>query len=108
MAERKTFIGAVVDEIAYAFDDIRQKLVEEGWFGRTVTPAHVQEMDGPLPDVDTLNLMSEGRWPPQEVKREDLYGRDPEPPRRSFEEEWAVREPQERSAEADPERGIDR
>ena len=28
------------DAFGVAIEDVRHKLVEEGWFGRTVTPAH--------------------------------------------------------------------
>lgn len=71
------------NEIRAAFQDMRQKVVEEGWFGRVVTPAPVIEVgkDGPeaigLGDRPTVH---------------DGLGQR----RQSFEELWA---PRERSAE---------
>jgi hypothetical protein len=38
------FGKAIADEIAYAVNDIRQKVVEEPWFGRAVTPEVVSEV----------------------------------------------------------------
>lgn len=44
------------NELAYARDDIRQKLVEEPWFGKAVTPQMTQVEDrlgwGPNPDQE--------------------------------------------------------
>ena len=34
---------AIAEEIAFAVNDIRQKVVEEPWFGRAVTPELVSE-----------------------------------------------------------------
>ena len=71
-------------ELRQAFQDMRQKVIEEGWFGRVVTAAPVVEMDRALAQ-----------------ERSDFYGDDhqpfktgPEPSidhRPSFEEQWAPR-----------------
>lgn len=46
---RPPSIGAyLLGELRQAFQDIRQKVVEESWFGRVVTAAPVVEMDRPL------------------------------------------------------------
>ncbi len=37
-------------EIRSAFQDMRQKVLEEGWFGRVVTPAPVIEVGKENPD----------------------------------------------------------
>lgn len=78
-------------EAANAIQDVRQKVVEEGWFGRVVTAA-------PVIEVEKLG----------EGSSADLYGRGPaiEPPRTaSFEEQWA---PRERGVDpAGPEHGHD-
>lgn len=83
-------------ELRQAFQDIRQKAVEEGWFGRVVTAAPVVEVDRSLSG-----------------ERGGLHGDDHQPlnsdhsatseRRPSFEELWGPREPQDRS----PERGLD-
>lgn len=65
-------------EAAQAIQDVRQKVVEEGWFGRVVTAA-------PVVEVEKLG----------EASSADLYGRGPaiEPPRTAtFEELWAPRD----------------
>ncbi len=78
-------------EAAQAIQDVRQKVVEEGWFGRVVTAA-------PVIEIEKLGEMSAA----------DLYGRGPaiEPPQTaSFEELWA---PRERGVDASgPEQGHD-
>ncbi|MDQ0462956.1 hypothetical protein QO010_000704 [Caulobacter ginsengisoli] len=56
-------LAFLFDELASAIQDVRQKAVEEGWFGRTVTAA-------PVIDVERGAL---GHRP-------------------SFEEEWAPRQ----------------
>lgn len=38
---------ALADELAYAIQDIRQKVVEEPWFGRAVTPQMTTELSPP-------------------------------------------------------------
>lgn len=53
------------DELAYARDDIRQKLVEEPWFGKAVTPQMTQVEDrlgwGPLGDQEPEKDPSAGQ-----------------------------------------------
>ena len=82
------------NEIRSAFQDIRQKVVEEGWFGRVVTPAPVIEVgkDGP----DSIGLGN----PP--TIHEGLGERRP-----TFEELWAPRERDAQPADIEKERGID-
>lgn len=60
-------------EIRSAFQDMRQKVLEEGWFGRVVTPAPVIEV---------------GRESPESIGLGDGLGER----RPSFEELWAPRE----------------
>jgi hypothetical protein len=71
------------NEIRSAFQDVRQKVLEEGWFGRVVTPAPVIEVGKEGPEAIGL-----GNRP---TIHEGLGQRRP-----SFEEQWA---PRERSAE---------
>jgi hypothetical protein len=71
------------NEIRSAFQDVRQKVIEEGWFGRVVTPAPVIEVGKEGPEAIGL-----GNRP---TIHEGLGQRRP-----SFEEQWA---PRERSAE---------
>jgi len=76
MAGRGGIFDFLFQEAAHAVQDIRQKVVEEGWFGRVVTAAPVVEMEQASPA--------------------DLYGKGPaiEPPTRAcFEVQWAAREP---------------
>lgn len=82
------------NEIRSAFQDIRQKVVEEGWFGRVVTPAPVVEVgkDGP----EAIGL---GNRP---TIHEGLGERRP-----SFEELWAPRERSKDTAEIQKEHGHD-
>ena len=65
------------NELRQAFQDIRQKVVEEGWFGRVVSAAPVIEMD------------REPRSDPMPQQAEGLR----EQSGRSFDELWAPREP---------------
>ncbi|HEY1612087.1 MAG TPA: hypothetical protein VGF97_00160 [Rhizomicrobium sp.] len=80
-AKRPGLAQFLFDELRSAFQDIRQKLVEEGWFGRVVSAAPVVEMD-------------------QTHVHGDLYGDDHQPlrdshtspeHRPSFEELWGAR-----------------
>ncbi|MBI1262765.1 MAG: hypothetical protein GC184_13685 [Rhizobiales bacterium] len=87
------------NELRYALRDIRQKVVEEGWFGRIVTPT------------------GETGASPEFTKSESLYGDDHQPmqatqaeaPERrpSFEERWAVREGPEAPATLEQSHEID-
>jgi hypothetical protein len=58
-------------ELRQAFQDMRQKVIEEGWFGRVVTAAPVVEMD--RAQIEGLKQAHAERSP-------------------SFEELWAPRE----------------
>jgi hypothetical protein len=70
-------LGAFLfNELRQAFQDIRQKAVEEGWFGRVTTAKPVIEM--PFQATDPI--------PPEEDGL--LHERRP-----SFEELWAPKEP---------------
>ncbi|HTQ13467.1 MAG TPA: hypothetical protein VMH86_06285 [Rhizomicrobium sp.] len=58
-------------ELRQAFQDVRQKALEEGWFGRVVTAAPVVEMDraqieGLKPDDAGHRPSFEERWAPRE------------------------------------------
>jgi len=66
MGERGSggFLAFLFDEVRSAIQDVRQKAVEEGWFGRVTTPEPVVRAD------------------------RTILGDRP-----SFEEQWAVREP---------------
>ena len=79
----------LLGELRRAFQDIRQRVVEEGWFGRVTTPYQRNAVDhGPA---------REGAVEPQrELSFDDLYGHR--------------REGQVAAPEHDPEhdRGIDR
>lgn len=61
--------GSVFEEIARAFEDIRHKVVEEGWFGRQVTGSDLPQSSAeelgwemPKPSFDEL-------WAP--IERDD-------------------------------------
>ncbi|MBS0473088.1 MAG: hypothetical protein JSR60_18605 [Proteobacteria bacterium] len=66
--------GFLFGELRQAIQDIRQKVVEEGWFGRVVTAAPVVEESGHANDR----------------AHDDLHARriEPEQPRPSFDELW--------------------
>jgi hypothetical protein len=99
--QKPASVGAYLfAELRHAFQDIRQKVVEEGWFGRVVTAAPVIEADAAL-----------GTNSAHEMERRAVYGDDGSPlhPRSnpewrnpSFEERWAARD-----EPAAPEHGID-
>jgi hypothetical protein len=80
-------------ELRQAFQDIRQKAVEEGWFGRVVTAAPVVEVD----------------------REHGIHGAEHAAPgtaehaaerRASFEERWAPRDPVEHAQDHAPEQDI--
>lgn len=53
-------------EAANAIQDVRQKVVEEGWFGRVVTAAPVIEVEklgegGLPPEGDPVSMLVHGR-----------------------------------------------
>jgi hypothetical protein len=83
-------VGAyLLAELRHAFQDMRQKVIEEGWFGRVVTAAPVIEMAR-----DAAALHGDDHSPFKSAER-----------RPSFEEQWAVRD---KAEPASPEHGIDR
>lgn len=47
------FVASLARELAYAVEDIRHKVVEEGWFGRQVTPSTFPRDEPPM---SPLNL----------------------------------------------------
>ncbi|MEI9994914.1 MAG: hypothetical protein WDM91_09995 [Rhizomicrobium sp.] len=67
-------------EFRQALQDIRQKLVEEGWFGRAVSAAPVVEMDRG-PPADQLGSLGDRRpsfeemWTPREPNARDRHER---------------------------------
>ena len=85
------------NEIRSAFQDVRQKVLEEGWFGRVTTPKPVVGLgkDGP----EGIGL---GNRP---TIHEGLGERRP-----SFEEQWAPRErsAESREVEKNPSHDLDR
>ena len=90
---------ALWGELRYAVQDIRQKVVEQGWFGQVTT-------------AKPVNSIHHFGSAPSEASHEDLYGRDLESPldrRPSFEEQWRAREPEpDKAPQKEVDRGIDR
>lgn len=82
------------NELRHAFQDIRQKLVEEGWFGRVTTARPVVEVSKEQPLTDDRELARQSRMA-------DLERRP------TFEELWGPRERSPEAAEHEPERGMD-
>jgi hypothetical protein len=81
----QTFLEALFGELRHAFQDVRQKVVEEGWFGRVVTAKPVIEVHGGSPSDRGIHGTT---------RADELL--PPGPERRSFEELWAPREPSDR------------
>jgi len=75
------------NELRQAIQDIRQKAVEQGWFGRVTTPKPVVEM--PFQSVETAHEIDGQR-------------------RLSFEEQWAPKERSDPPRDRTPEHEIDR
>jgi len=82
-------------ELRQAFQDIRQKAVEEGWFGRVTTAAPVVEVDR----APERGIHGDAYTPP--LADEHTAGHRP-----SFEERWAPRDPAEHARDHAPERDI--
>jgi hypothetical protein len=82
------------NEIRSAFQDIRQKVVEEGWFGRVTTPKPVVGVGREGPEAIGLGDRA--------TIHEGLGERSP-----SFEELWAPRERSTDAAEIQKEHGHD-
>lgn len=77
--------GGVFDflfgELSHAVQDIRSKLIDEGWFGRRAAP----------PSQFDANPLGWDRAPERETIWTDRSGSQ----RQSFEEAWAPRDPSE-------------
>ncbi len=71
------------NELRQAIQDIRQKVLEQGWFGRVTTPKPVVEMP-----FETVGDRSTDASSPAQSHRP------------SFEEQWATREPAKMTREA--------
>jgi hypothetical protein len=82
-------------ELRQAVQDIRQKVVEEGWFGRVTTAAPVVEVDR----EHERGIHGDEHTPPPAHERTGER-------RPSFEEQWAPRERVEHAQDHDI--GIDR
>ncbi len=73
-------MSSLLDEFLRGFGDavadIRQKVVEEPWFGRAVTtgPERAPEPQPETAKPDLMEAFFQGR----EVTREELYGKEPE------------------------------
>ncbi len=77
-SDRRPSLGEFLfSELHQAFQDIRQKVVEEGWFGRVVSPAPVVEMDRTDRPVQQRGSPSDRRpgfdelWAPRESEPAD-------------------------------------
>ena len=78
MAAARGALEALYDGLLSARDDIRQKVVEEPWFGRAVTPETVSVSQEAAPEKAGGSLA-------------DLYGREvPASPEREQEPEIAL------------------
>ncbi len=67
-SERVASVGEyLLNEARYGVQDIRQKLFEEAWFGRAVTPAPVVEAQTPEREATAE--------PERRPKFEDVWGR---------------------------------
>lgn len=83
-ARRPGLVESLFNELRSAFQDVRQKVIEEGWFGRVVSAAPVVEMDHAR---ERGGLYGDDHRP-------TLDGHAPEPGQRaSFEDQWAARDP---------------
>jgi hypothetical protein len=93
-------LSYLFDELRGAIQDIRQKVVEEGWFGRVVTAAPVVEVDHAL-GRERGGLYSDDHRP--------LAASDSAEPelRPSFEDLWKPHSPGEHASEVTKDHGID-
>jgi hypothetical protein len=87
-----------VAELRQAFQDIRQKVIEEGWFGRVVTAAPVVEVDRAR---DARGFYGDDHQP---LSPERTACPDHRP---SFEELWSPKERAKGEHDHQPELGID-
>lgn len=84
---------AVAGPLADALTDIRQKVVEEGWFGRAVTPELVKEIDQPgIHGKPATATKPPGDAPESGVHGKTEPGPTPEVPRRQPERSEVYRE----------------
>jgi hypothetical protein len=80
---RAGIVEFLFDELRSAFQDIRQKVFEEGWFGRVVTAAPVVEMDHR--DAEHGGLYAADHQPVRDERAPLAHNP-------SFEELWGPRE----------------
>jgi hypothetical protein len=73
MASARGALEALYDGLVGARDDIRQKVVEEPWFGRAVTPEAVGTAPEAAPGKDTL-----AEFYDTQVSRPPERGQEPE------------------------------
>ena len=85
-------VGFFFNEWRQAIQDIRQKVVEQGWFGRVTTPKPVVEM--PFQTVEGNSTADRAHEMPHDQ-------------RPSFEELWAPKDRTEPPRGRVPEHGID-
>lgn len=69
MAAARGALEALYDGLVSARDDIRQKVVEEPWFGRAVTPETVGTAPEAAPEKGTLGELYAERVP--ELKEQE-------------------------------------
>jgi len=76
--QRAGIVEFLFDELRSAFQDIRQKVFEEGWFGRVVTAAPVVEMDrspiDPAADSHSIAPNTDIAAPQRRPTFEELWG----------------------------------
>jgi len=65
-------------ELGRAITDIRQRVVEEGWFGRVTTPPQRDPLNRTLADQDASDRASafDAQWAPRQSNREQDQARD--------------------------------
>lgn len=67
----------LADGFGAAVADIRQKLIEEGWFGKAVTPRR-QNISFGMPEADKASGDPLGRWQRAEQDRDMRNKKSPE------------------------------
>lgn len=72
MAKARDALEALYDGLVSARDDIRQKVVEEPWFGRVVTPETVGITQDAGQERDKLAELYGERLPELEEKEREL------------------------------------
>jgi hypothetical protein len=76
MGIRDELKQALKDELAYARDDIRQKVVEEAWFGRATTPELTQEVEPTTAEMMGFGHLEREGDRAREVERPGIDTRD--------------------------------